>query len=473
MALRMRIELPFGRYAATPWGTHVNEGKVEWPPSPWRIVRALYASWRVHHPDIPAEDVRSALELLCRPPRYGIPRHTTSVTRHYLPDSGDRSTKRSTGLALQAQVVVAPGDALDVEWATGGGPTELDVLQRLASTVTYLGRAGSRVAITIEERDPDPAELLGPSDLDGVDSDDVLDLLVPTVPLDLATLTTTTGELYKRGRSIPERAHFVSYRVPPSEGSAQLRSERPVPRPVEVVQFVVAGRGRPTMADVALLGTLFRRAVTSRAVDDPSLQGHVGDTGPSDHRHAHYLAINDLRCGGRVDRLIVWVPAGMTSRSASRIATLTSLTVPEHLAKRLGTKIDLGIEYVGPACGLDDRLTGPARTWRTLTPFTTPRHRKRRQSWEEFVSSTVRRDLAHHGLASDPDRVEIAYVPDDEVSPVGLRARTVHRSRSLGRSRQQAGFHVQLTFREPLTGPLALGALAHFGLGTMVVAGDR
>ncbi|HFQ89125.1 MAG TPA: type I-U CRISPR-associated protein Cas5/Cas6, partial [Desulfobulbus sp.] len=34
-----------GRYHATPWGRHVNEAAVEWPPSPWRIVRALAATW--------------------------------------------------------------------------------------------------------------------------------------------------------------------------------------------------------------------------------------------------------------------------------------------------------------------------------------------------------------------------------------------------------------------------------------------
>src|SRR5690606_41364458 len=32
-------------YHATPWGSHANEAEIEWPPSPWRILRALVASW--------------------------------------------------------------------------------------------------------------------------------------------------------------------------------------------------------------------------------------------------------------------------------------------------------------------------------------------------------------------------------------------------------------------------------------------
>jgi CRISPR-associated protein Csb2 len=41
--LCFELRFPGGRYHATPWGTHVNEGQIEWPPSPWRLARALLA----------------------------------------------------------------------------------------------------------------------------------------------------------------------------------------------------------------------------------------------------------------------------------------------------------------------------------------------------------------------------------------------------------------------------------------------
>jgi CRISPR-associated protein Csb2 len=37
---------PAGRYHATPWGRHVNEAALAWPPEPVRILRALIAC---HH----------------------------------------------------------------------------------------------------------------------------------------------------------------------------------------------------------------------------------------------------------------------------------------------------------------------------------------------------------------------------------------------------------------------------------------
>lgn len=39
----LKLRFPGGRYHATPWGHHVNEGLIEWPPSPWRLLRALIA----------------------------------------------------------------------------------------------------------------------------------------------------------------------------------------------------------------------------------------------------------------------------------------------------------------------------------------------------------------------------------------------------------------------------------------------
>ena len=46
MPLSIAVAFPAGRFHATPWGHHVNEGLPEWPPSPWRLLRALIATWK-------------------------------------------------------------------------------------------------------------------------------------------------------------------------------------------------------------------------------------------------------------------------------------------------------------------------------------------------------------------------------------------------------------------------------------------
>ena len=50
------LTFPWRRYHATPWCRHVNEGVVE--PSPWRLLRALHARWRIRAPEL--DDVSRA-----------------------------------------------------------------------------------------------------------------------------------------------------------------------------------------------------------------------------------------------------------------------------------------------------------------------------------------------------------------------------------------------------------------------------
>lgn len=81
------IELRFtaGRFHATPWGRHVNEGAAEWPPSPWRLLRALVAVWHRKRPDIPRETVNGLLNALAAgPPVFSLPPATMGHTRHFL-----------------------------------------------------------------------------------------------------------------------------------------------------------------------------------------------------------------------------------------------------------------------------------------------------------------------------------------------------------------------------------------------------
>ena len=44
--IAIQITFPWGRYHAHPWGLNpVRLREPEWPPSPWRLLRALASSW--------------------------------------------------------------------------------------------------------------------------------------------------------------------------------------------------------------------------------------------------------------------------------------------------------------------------------------------------------------------------------------------------------------------------------------------
>src|SRR4051794_15613513 len=84
MSVAIGLEFLAGRYHATPWGKHVNEGAVEWPPSPWRLLRSLVAVWKLRTTG--ADDAMPAvLAKLCTPPEYQLPPAALGHTRHYMP----------------------------------------------------------------------------------------------------------------------------------------------------------------------------------------------------------------------------------------------------------------------------------------------------------------------------------------------------------------------------------------------------
>lgn len=149
--LTLRVDLDSGRYHATPWGRHVNEGAIEWPPSPWRLYRALLATGyrRLGWESLP-EIGRSLFEKLSAGiPSWRLPRASSAHTRHYMPDyRGD------TGRVLDAFAFAGrqPFFAeLDVELT----PPEREVLVQLVERVPYLGRAESWVTGSVVPQLPD------------------------------------------------------------------------------------------------------------------------------------------------------------------------------------------------------------------------------------------------------------------------------------------------------------------------------
>lgn len=135
------IEFPARRYHATPWDAHVNEGRIEWPPSPWRLLRALLAVGynKLGWLDGPDEVSESALaKLRGVMPSYSLPLATDAHTRHYMP------TRDKTAKVFDAFLRFASSDArLLIQFDVELTPDERAALGKLVSGLTYLGRAES------------------------------------------------------------------------------------------------------------------------------------------------------------------------------------------------------------------------------------------------------------------------------------------------------------------------------------------
>src|SRR5437764_6280319 len=86
MSVTLKLTFLAGRYHATPWGRHVNEASPEWPPSPWRLLRALVATWkRKLDREFTVTDVEPVLRSVAAPPQFALPPASLGHSRHFMP----------------------------------------------------------------------------------------------------------------------------------------------------------------------------------------------------------------------------------------------------------------------------------------------------------------------------------------------------------------------------------------------------
>lgn len=131
-----------GRYHATPWGRHVNEGAVEWPPSPWRILRALVATWKRTLPDLPQAQIEPIFRKLAEPPDFILPPASTGHTRHYMPWYKKGPDDRT--LVLDTFIVVARDAPVLVRWPNESlGQEQRKLLACVLRNLNTLGRSES------------------------------------------------------------------------------------------------------------------------------------------------------------------------------------------------------------------------------------------------------------------------------------------------------------------------------------------
>lgn len=460
------VSFPWGRYHATPWGRGVNEGAVEWPPSPWRILRALYATWKTRAPHLAEESVHGVLDLLTAAPEYLVPIYAEAHTRHYYPDEKDGTDK-----TFDAFVVIERNANLVVRWPVELEPQQRQVLGEIVDQISYLGRADSLCVArllanegVLDEsgmRKCTPASVAEGSGL-GMSR---LALLVPDSPLDVQALTLRSADLKKMRRIDPPSASRVSYLCPqpatPVSARPQVHRNR-----VTAVRWAISSTAHPSVHAAVAMAEALRQASLSAsgrkgsARPSPLLAGKDPDgVRLRGHQHAHFFAFaaDPARTGGgRLDTLLVWVPGGLSQDDLSALDSLRRLGGRSFISDF--RPCGLGLEGYGPIEGVAPELVGPASVWTSFTPFAPPRHGRRHSAWDAHVVQQVEEELDRRGKPS-PESIEL-------IRGGWLGFRRHRLNEHLADARR--AFGVRIKFSEPVSGPLALGALSHFGLGLMV-----
>ena len=497
--LALEFRFLAGRYHGNPWGRHVNEGDLDWPPEPWRFLRALIATWhhKIKHVGQHDEaDLASLIDTLAEAaPEFYLPDASHSHTRHYLPQQMVGKTK----LVWDAFAAVHPEKPLYMYWsALDLQEEQARLLDRLLNVMGYFGRAESWVEICRMKEVPGslkPNCTPGDDPLDHATGElhgEVVSVHVPvaadeyarrrtehsvdkkqakrlakTLPEGLlAALSLDTADLQKQGWSAPPAAQQVHY-IRPLDAlrprrKAKSRSRLPL---TTTARFLLLGKPLPRVEDSLRIAELMRRAVMSAFGKDdegkrlapPLFSGHDLPEGNL-HQHAFYLPY-DRSGNGRLDRIVLHVPAGF-GKEAQRVIGELSRRKKGKLWQRNGGEWRLLLEGMGGQ-EVGGALTAAGRRWVSVTPYLHPWHTKKNFS----VADQIRRECTLRGLP------EITALKAVQTIMVGTRKRRpidFHRFRSSRRNLKQPdchGSYWEITFAVPVCGPLALGFSCHFGLG--------
>lgn len=491
MTTTLGLHFPWGRYHATPWGTNVNEGRVELPPSPWRILRGLYAVWKQRQPHLDEATVHSLLAALSAPPTYFLPDYEIGHTRHYYPDTQHRPDVRSTDRAIDAFAILHGNATIYTQWAAVLTDDQHHALEQLAKSLPYLGRADSVVdanlaASTDHMGTHHPCTaLLDEGDV--APGQELVRLLSPTLPLDIEALIARPVDVRTNGLLYPPGTQLVPYALPapPRPRSPTHTAPRATTRPVQAaggdlppeteltaVRLTLDARPRPPMTQTLNLVEAVRRTFIERLTSGPdhnlrqpsNLIGKDTHGNPlaSHHRHAHFLT-HDVNEDGRIDQILIWAPGGLTDEEVTAInnaITGDTISVPAHV--KGPRNIHLRISATGAATDvLPAGVLGPASVWVSTTPFLPPRHYKHNEDQLAHLTREIHREIDHRHRPDDlPHPTSIENIPGPWRGYVRQR---YSKNETLAQARH--GFGLRLTFRRPIHGPLILGRYAHFGLG--------
>ena len=525
----IRIRFPGGRYHATPAGHHVNEGQIEWPPSPWRVVRALIAcgfttqSWM----EIPTVAQHLFEKLAGILPSYCLPSASASHTRHFMPTGSLDVGREKTTLVFDTWADVG-NDVLAIHWDCNLTTGEFEILRVLAENLGYLGRSESWVVADLLDPQSDSCDSFnafphrdgvrpGPeweqiSVIAPIPANEYTDWQKETVARILATVPLPDGKKKPPAKLLKERENLVApypvslldclvkdtswwkeygWSQPPGSQrvvywrrtdslQVAIPQDPKLLAPATATAVLLAittpsGRhsGLPMCNRTLPQAELFHRAIVGRAakgelVHCPELTGRDDEGNPlrDRHQHAHILPV-DLDSDGRIDHIVIYSPMGLGDRAQRAIRTMR-----RTWTKKGAGELQVAVAAIG---NLDTLRSLPAPFNQRIDRFLGPTSGAR--IWVSATPFVPPRFLKRRGKNSLLGQInaeltsrgfpKVETIDHVPWTPESLPLRHFVRRRTHGGKAPPVdlGFVIRLEFRIPVKGPLALGYASHFGMG--------
>lgn len=473
----IRLRFPASRYHATPWGRHVNEGVAEWPPSPYRLLRALFDVWQRKCAHLREQEVNDVLEALASaPPRYALPSVSAAHTRSYLSSNGMDPTEKA--LVFDGFVALPRGAHCDAAWPELElSERQSAVLSELLTNMNYLGRSESWVEAELVDEFTQgiPCE---PLEVAAYPGEPVpVACSVPATEYRgkkswLEALTMSTTDLLKAKASSPPLLRQVRY-VRPED--AVLTDPQPGPRRAEPrVKAVLLGLDA-TVLPLATATIEIAEQIRTRLMGAHKKlvgEGHVSalfsgkapdGTKRLDHGHLYILPLTseDARPArlGRIDRVLLRSP--LRPFHADELDAVRG--VRELWQEKSRPAVRCVITWQGER--IQDSPGKLATVVQSASPFVTTRHWRPGRDFARFLEDEVRRECTNHSI---PGVVEQIEPIEDMPGPFHC----IEFRRNRREDRPRPGYAFRIRFRDPVVTPFSLGYGAHFGLGQFVACNE-
>lgn len=480
IAIKMRFLT--GRFHATPWGHHVNEGVVEYPPSLWRFLRSLVAVFHRTAPEnVDEASLRRIIEALSDAPEFDLPQASVSHTRHY--DQANSSVK-----FFDTFVSLNPKDEIVWIWQhTELNETDWDNLAKLLRNLGTFGRSESWCEAELIEgysKEPNSKPVSSGKFMPGKET---IRLLMPNEKGEklLETLKVETSKMRKNKQLEPNGSRWITYErdsnlLTPKRIAPQKISK---PQEITVARFALAANILPLVTKSLPFAELARRClIRSRGFNTEHSEVITGKTICGKplfgHQHAHYLP-TDEDGDGRIDHLTLYAPQGFKRDEIEAISEMSSISWRESrtgirlILTGLGNPSDFA---AGKNCAPIFQKT---TRFRSVTPFSLPYYPTRGNGKpprpKDLPEGQLRRELRKRGL---PEPVKVtptkgffehseAFENIVEKTPRFRWLEFAHRRFKGDRGNGLAGFEIEFAPEDldKINQVLTLGFGSHFGLG--------
>jgi CRISPR-associated protein Csb2 len=513
MPVTIALKFPAGRYHATVWRRHVNDERPEWPPSPWRLFRALAAVWkqRADAERIPAASVGNLFgRLASEPPIFQLPPATLGHTRHYMPERSKPTLVLDRFVAIDrppfGETKPNSSQAVFVHWPTVQLTTaERSTLLALLQRLTYLGRVeswcdaeltpdGFTVAINSwpSEGGEITTSVLVPHPETWANWDYSVKIHRTDPPWNLLA---ESVDVQTAGWEVPPGARWIDYSLakdalatlPKTFHNSPMIRHRPT-----VARFLLDGPVLPLVTETITVAERFRRAAMGsfrrwcaqnpeRAADyqrqdrpdefaSPILSGKQSDgTILCAHPHAHYLPTAEGQDLRRITHVTVFARNGLREEEVSALSSMRRLSMGER------TELRVQLVGLGRRDDFKSSLFARSREWTSVTPFLGPAHIGR-NGFQRYMRKAISREWRRLAEQIDDFRdVSLQAITDLSTDDPAWRGRPRSFEYRRVRSKHAAdGYRpsgtYKLVFSEPVPGPLCLGYASHFGLGLFASA---